>query len=296
MLKSQKSLLYGLTSVLLWSTVATAFKIALQKTTYSYLLLFSAFFACLLLGILVISSKESRYEVSTLTLSSILKSTILGFLNPFLYYLVLFKAYSLLKAQEALCFNYTWAIILPFLSILLQKKRVPVFSFIALFVSFFGVLIIISKGSVYVLQPSNSTGAILAFGSAFVWSIFWILNTSSTSDDKVRLFLNFAFGSVFTFIYIIIFENQKLPTLEALIPIVYIAICEMGVTFLLWNKALKLADNPAKISNLIYLSPLISIFFINTILGESIHFSTILGLMLVVFGIMLQNWKAFRTF
>lgn len=295
MLRSQKSLLYGLISVLLWSTVATAFKIALQKTTYSHLLLFTAFSAFLLFGILVIFSKKSRYGISTLTFSSIGKSALLGFLNPFLYYLVLFKAYSLLKAQEALCLNYTWAIILPFLSILIHRKRLTISSFVALFVSFFGVLIIISKGSIYVLQPSNATGAMLAFGSAFVWGLFWVLNTSSTSDDKLRLFLNFAFGTAFTFLYIIIFENLTLPRFKELIPIIYIAICEMGVTFLLWNKALKLADNPAKITNLIYLSPLISIIFINTILGEPIHFSTIPGLLLITIGIILQNWKTLRT-
>jgi drug/metabolite transporter (DMT)-like permease len=296
MLRSQKSLLYGLISVLLWSTVATAFKIALYQTTYSHLLLFSASFSCLLFGILVVFSKESRYEISTLKFSSIVKSAILGFLNPFLYYLVLFKAYSLLKAQEALCLNYTWAIILPFLSILLQKKRLPFVSFVALFISFFGVLIIISKGSIYVLQPSNTTGAIFAFGSAFVWGFFWILNTSSTMDDKLRLFLNFAFGTAFTFFYIIIFEDLTLPKFKELIPIVYISICEMGVTFLLWNKALKLADNPAKISNLIYLSPLISMLFISTVLGEAIHLATIPGLILILMGVMLQNWTTFRTF
>lgn len=296
MVKIQKSLFYGLISVLLWSTVATAFKIALQKTTYSHLLLFSTFFSSLLFGVLIAFSKESRHKISMLTFSSIMKSAILGFLNPFIYYLVLFKAYSLLKAQEALCLNYTWAIILPFLSMLLQKKRLPGFSFVALFVSFFGVLIIISKGSIYVLQPSNTTGAILAFGSAFVWGLFWVLNISSSSDDKVRLLLNFAFGTIFTFLYIIIFETLKLPKFEELIPVVYIAICEMGITFLLWNKALKLTDNPAKISNLIYLSPLISMIFINTILGEAIHFSTIPGLMLIILGIMLQNWTTSRTF
>ncbi len=296
MLRNQKSLLYGLISVLLWSTVATAFKIALQMTIYSHLLLFSAFFSFLLFGILVVLSKESRYEISTLTFSSIAKSAILGFLNPFLYYLVLFKAYSLLQAQEALCLNYTWAIILPFLSILLQKKRLSVISFVALFISFFGVLIIVSKGSIYVLQPSNATGAILAFGSAFVWGLFWILNTSSTLDDKIRLFLNFAFGTAFTFLYIIIFENLTLPRFRELVPIIYIAICEMGITFLLWNKALKLTDNPAKISNLIYLSPLISMIFINTVLGEAIHLATIPGLILIIMGVMLQNWTTFRTF
>lgn len=295
MVSNQKSLLYGLVSVLLWSTVATAFKIALQKLTYSHLLFFSAFSSLALFGALVALSKESRTVLPTISSRAILKSIILGFLNPFLYYLTLFKAYSLLKAQEALSLNYTWAIILPFLSVLIQKKHLPILSFVAIFVSFLGVLIIVSKGSVYVLQPSNAIGAVFAFGSAFVWGLFWVLNISSSLDDKVRLFLNFAFGTGFILIYLIVFEDLVIPNFYEFIPVIYIAICEMGVTFLLWNKALKLAENPAKISNLIYLSPLISLFFINTILGESIHWSTIPGLILIILGIILQNFATTRV-
>ena len=46
------------------------------------------------------------------------KVFILGLVNPFLYYLVLFKAYDLLPAQEAQAINYTWALMLAFLSVI----------------------------------------------------------------------------------------------------------------------------------------------------------------------------------
>ncbi|NJK98814.1 MAG: EamA family transporter, partial [Bacteroidales bacterium] len=48
----------------------------------------------------------------------------LGFLNPLLYYLVLFKAYSLLPAQIAQPLNYTWPLILVILSIIFLSKNI----------------------------------------------------------------------------------------------------------------------------------------------------------------------------
>jgi drug/metabolite transporter (DMT)-like permease len=69
-------------------------------------------------------------------------------------------------------------------------------------------------------------------------------------------------------------------------------IFEMGITFLLWSKALKYAESAAKISILIYLSPFLSLIFIHFIVGEKIYLSTILALLLIISGIGIQRlWK-----
>ncbi|MCB5259059.1 MAG: EamA/RhaT family transporter, partial [Candidatus Cloacimonetes bacterium] len=47
--------------------------------------------------------------------------------------------------------------------------------------------------------------------------------------------------------------------------------------------------NTAKISNLIFLSPFISMFFIQSILKESIHPATIIGLLLIVVSNLVQK-------
>jgi drug/metabolite transporter (DMT)-like permease len=63
----------------------------------------------------------------------------------------------------------------------------------------------------------------------------------------------------------------------------------MGLTFLFWSKALKLSETTAKISNLIFLSPFLSLIFINTILNEAILASTFIGLIFIISGILLQR-------
>ncbi|MCV5919613.1 DMT family transporter, partial [Escherichia coli] len=64
--------------------------------------------------------------------------------------------------------------------------------------------------------------------------------------------------------------------------VTYVGLFEMGVTFVLWLSALKLTQNTARISNLIFASPFISLMLLATIIGEKIHPSTLIGLVLII--------------
>lgn len=285
-----KSIILALFAVIFWSTVATIFKIALKSVDYLNLLFFSSFFTLIFYSVIIFVTKRVE-NVLQITNKDIFLLLLMGFLNPFLYYLILFKSYSLLKAQEALSLNYTWAIILTLLISFVYKKRVRLLSYLSLLISFFGVLVILSKGKIITLQPSNSLGAFLAISSAFVWGCFWVMNTVSKIDAISRMFYNFLFGTFFILFFLLLNGNLKLlfeP--EATLPILYISLFEMGITFLIWNKALVIAKKPALVNNLIYLSPLISIFFINIVLKEEIELSTFVGLILILTGILLQYY------
>ena len=109
MTREQQATLYGLSAVLLWSTIATAFKLSLRHLSPIELLLFAGSFSTLLLGaILLVQGKLG--QVFQCNRRELLLSTGLGLLNPFLYYLVLLEAYDLLPAQQAQPLNYTWAV------------------------------------------------------------------------------------------------------------------------------------------------------------------------------------------
>ena len=61
----------------------------------------------------------------------------------------------------------------------------------------------------------------------------------------------------------------------------------MGLTFVLWISALRLSRNTAQVSGLIFLAPFLSLVWIHQVLGEAIHPSTLVGLVLIVGGIIL---------
>ncbi|MFZ6044041.1 EamA family transporter, partial [Vibrio natriegens] len=71
----------------------------------------------------------------------------------------------------------------------------------------------------------------------------------------------------------------------------YVGLFEMGITFVLWINALKMTRNTARISNLIFIAPFISLMLLATIIGEEIHSSTLLGLVMIIIGLLCQQWK-----
>ncbi len=110
-------------------------------------------------------------------------------------------------------------------------------------------------------------------------------------DEVVKLFLNFVFAFILILVVTIKESSIFTNSAEGVFAAIYIGLFEMGITFVLWLKALKLAGRTDKIGNLIYLTPFCSLVFIHIILGEKIYLTTIFGLILIVSGIMLQQIK-----
>jgi drug/metabolite transporter (DMT)-like permease len=139
------------------------------------------------------------------------------------------------------------------------------------------------------MQFSNITGVVLALSCPFLWSVYWILNMKNPMDDVVKLFINFSTGFFLILATMLLTEELKMPSFYGIIGSVYVGFFEMGITFLLWLKALKYSSSTAKISNLVFLSPFISLLFIGLLVGEEIRISTIFGLALIIAGILLQQ-------
>jgi drug/metabolite transporter (DMT)-like permease len=289
----KKAYIYGLATVLLWSTVASAFKLSLRYLEPVQLLLYSSIVSMLVLAFIVAVQGKIRL-IFSYSPRQYLRSAALGFLNPFLYYIFLFKAYDLLPAQEALCLNYTWAIALVLLSIPILKQKIGVRDIVATFVCYSGVVIIATHGDVLDLSFSSPLGVILALASTVIWALYWIYNTKDDRDPLAGLLLNFIFGLPFVLISCLLFSSPKVANPYGLLGAVYVGLFEMGVTFVLWLSALKLSENTAKVGNLIFISPFLSLVFIHLFIGEKILMSTLVGLVLIITGLIIQQIKRIR--
>lgn len=290
MKQQSKAYLYALCAVLLWSTVATAFKLGLQKLSPLYLIL-TASAVSLVIFFVVILIQGKTSELFHVSFSGLGKSALLGALNPFAYYLILFEAYSLLPAQVAQPLNMVWPITLALLSALLLKQHITRRNIGAIFISFVGVIFISSQGSLSGMANTNVAGALLAVGSSIIWSLFWVLSVLDKRDEIVKLFWNFVFGLIYLLITAFLFTDFNLPEPKDIPAAVYIGFFELGITFILWMKAMQLSENNAKTGNLTFLSPFLSLIFIHFILGETIYVTTFIGLALIVSGIWFQQKK-----
>jgi len=290
MQKQNKAYFLAIIAVLFWSTVASAFKISLQYLDYFQLLFFSSLVSTLILFLIILSQNKIS-EICKTNSKDLLKSALMGFLNPFLYYVVLLKAYFLLKAQEAGTLNYVWPVVIVLLSVPLLKQKISVKSLLAILISFAGAVIIGTNGRIFTLEFSNLEGVLLALGSSVIWSLFWIFNLKDHRETLNKLFLNFVFGMIYITLACIIFSEISLPNLKSILGSTYIGLFEMGITYIIWLRALQLTTTTAKISNLIFLSPFISLIIIYFTVGEKIMLSTILGLSLIIGGIVIQKYS-----
>jgi len=287
----RKSYIYALLAILFWSTVPTAFKISLRELGIIQMLTIASITSAVALFIAVAAGGNMSLLINS-TPKELLNSALLGFINPFIYYIILLKAYSLLPAQVAQPLNMIWPIILVFLSVPILKQKIPAKSFIALFISFAGVYVISSQGSLFNPGQSNPQGVLLATSSSVFWAFYFILNVRDRREESVKLFLNFLFGSFYLLITMLItggFDDGF--SFKGIAASIYIGLFEMGITFLFWLKALQMASSTDKVSNLVYLAPFLSLIFVHFILGEHVFYTTVAGLLLIIFGILLQNRK-----
>ena len=288
----KKAYLFAMMAVIFWSTMSSAFKLTLRTISFDNLLLWSSLFGFVVLLIInQLGNQPLRYK--SISQGDVMRSTVMGFFNPFLYYLVLFKAYELLDAQLAGTLNYTWPVILVILSGLILKQKIRLINYVALIISFAGLMIISTKGDFDFLNIVHPLGIILAVGSAFIWALYWILNMKDPREDTGKITMNLFFGLIYLLIYFAVSgKNISIPTGWSLAGCAYIGMFEMSLTFVIWLKALNYSQNTAKVSNIIYLSPFIGLFFINIFVGEPILLSTLIGLAIIIGGILMQQLPA----
>jgi drug/metabolite transporter (DMT)-like permease len=133
-------------------------------------------------------------------------------------------------------------------------------------------------------------GVALALSSACFWAFYWILNMKDKRDEVSKLFLNFVFGFIYILIYTLATGNYIIPDTKGLLGVTYIGFFEMGFTFIFWLKALKLSSTTAKVTNLIYIAPFLSLLIVSFVVGEKILISTLAGLVFIVSGIVMQQY------
>ena len=281
--------MYAGAVVLLWATVASAFKLSLRYVEAPHMLLYATLVSTAVL--LVVAVWQGKLgQALACSRKQYVRSAAVGFLSPFLYYLVLFEAYNRLPAQEAQPLNYTWPVVVVILSAPLLKQPIGRVSLAAIGVSFAGVLVIATRGDLLSFRFSDPIGTALAVGSAFIWAAFWLTNVRDDRDAVVKLLLNFVFGLIFVSIAVLALAGPPPLDLRGIAGSAYAGVFEMGITFVLWMRALSLSRTTAQVSNLIYLSPFLSLVLINVFVGETILPSTVIGLLFIVGGIVIRRF------
>ncbi|GAB4153881.1 MAG: DMT family transporter [Planctomycetota bacterium] len=284
---SRRSVLYALSAVLLWSTVATAFKLSLRELSPIQLLFWANLFSFIALASWLMIVGKARDALPTR--NNILPTLSLAVLNPLVYYAILFKAYDLLPAQVAQPVNYTWAFTLALMSVPLLGKRLTRYDILGGLIAYSGVWLLCSGAGGLADDGLSVLGVSLALVSTVIWSGFWILLTRDKRDTEAALCSAFGLSLPLTFAYCVSMDGLSLPSPEGFLGAFWVGLFEMGITFVLWGRAVRYASNVAAISTLIFLSPFLSLIFINFVLDEPVKSSSLAGLAIIVVGLLVQK-------
>ena len=288
--RNTQAILLALAAVLSWSTVATAFKVALTYLTHFEMLLIASLTSVAIFA-LVLTYQKKWTLVKQLTSKQWKELAFQGFLNPTAYYLILFKAYDMLPAQVAQPVNYAWPIVLLVLLAVFAKQPIPAKKYIGMVISMAGV-IMISLGTGQLTGMSVPVhGVLLAALSAIFWASYWMVNNKFKHriDAIITLFGSFLCGTIYLLVSIPLF-GISIPSVTGLLAGMYVGGFEMAIPFICFGIAMRITTNPALINQLCYLSPFLSLFFIAMVLREPIVVTTYIGLVLIVAGIVFNEY------
>ena len=278
----------GLSAVMLWSTVATAFSISLRYLTPLQLVALASAVSWCFLSLRLL--QPARWQALRATaMRDRLFGLAMGWLNPALYYLVLFAAYDRLPAQEAMAINYSWGITLALIAAPLLGQKLSLYSLLTSGISYFGIVVIASRGEPEALNFAQPEGVALALLSTLIWSLYWVINARKEIDPEVQLFLNFT-GALPLLSALVWYQGAAAPvSWQGWAGGLYVGLFEMGLAFVLWMGAMQATRSTIRISSLIFLSPPLSLLFIWLIAGEALRPYTFVGLLLILLGLWLQR-------
>lgn len=283
-----RTLLYISICILSWSFIPVASKEVLKGMNNFAMLFFSNLIsAIVMLFYLTLTSRIKK--LSLYSLKDYLTMSFLGFLGCFAYYVLLYKAFSLSLAQEVFIINYTWPILILVFSIPILKEKLNLIKVISVLISFAGVLVIVTKGHILHVKFINIQGDMLALFGAICFALFSTLGKKVNYDQIIAVFVYFTSATILGVTTVSLFKITN-PSANVLFWLLINGLFINGISYIFWFKALKSAQT-ALISNLVYLTPAVSLLFISLIIKEKIHFYSLVGLVFILLGIGIQVYK-----
>jgi drug/metabolite transporter (DMT)-like permease len=276
--------------ILLWASIPVASKKILVEMTNVQMLFWSTIFSFFVLaGVLVIQGKLrllARYTVPEYGWMGLL-----GFLGAYLYYILLYGAFALTTAAEGFILAYTWPILVSLLAVVLLGEKLTGRRILAVAISFFGVLVIVTQGRIVSVAFTSLAGDLLALAGAFVFALFSVLGKRARYDQTVSATVYFGVALLAVTATVLLTDGIPIPSAGVWPWLLYNGVLVNGISYVFWFKALENGDTFV-ISNALYLTPFLSLLYVYFWLDEAILPSAVVGLVVIVAGIGVQAGRS----
>jgi drug/metabolite transporter (DMT)-like permease len=285
--KTATSFFYLGLCILSWGLIPVVTKKILVELNSLQMLFYSTIFSCIVMFVIVLFEKK-MHVLKIYTVNDYLKIGVSGFLGTYLYYVLLYAALALTSASEGFILAYTWPMLVIILAFPLLKERLTLKKLCSILISFFGIVVIVTHGSIFALSFTSLQGDILALAGAGVFALFSVLGKKYQYDQVASVFIYFVTALIFVTPTLFLFSSLKIPSFDIWLWLFLNGFLVNGISYIFWFKALEYGDTSVT-SNALYLTPFLSLVYIALFLGEQILVSSIIGLVIIVVGIIWQS-------
>jgi len=287
MIKKQiKYYVYLSFTIILWSLMPSFSKLALKELNVLQLLFFTTLLASITLFSFSYFTKNNKIE--KYDSKDYLKIIMMGLMGIFFFYIFRFESFVYAPVSQANIITYTYPILMIIFSVFILNSKITWKSIIAILFGFLGAALIFTNG---IIELNNEFigGYFLAFIAAILFAGFSVLGKKLKYNKLNSLARYYLVAFIMTIPTILIFSKFILPKqIITIISILVLGILTSAVAFYLWFKAIEL-EKISKTANIIYISPCFTLIWANIINSEPIKIISIMGLVLIILGILIQS-------
>lgn len=281
----KKTYLFAGVSILLWSTLATVSKLLLGAMNSVQVLMISAAFAAVALFVYNLATGKLRV-LKGYKMKDYVILVLIGLPGTLLYNLFYYAGADILPASQAFIINYLWPIMSVVFACILLKEKLTGRKVLAFVISFLGVATV-AGGDLLHFQPQTMTGVLLCMGAAVSYGVYTALNQRFSYDKQVAVMIAYASTAIVCLVINLIMGTPVDMGWGHVAGLAWNGVFVMAVATTTWAMALD-SGNTAKISNLAYITPFLSLVWVFFVLKEVPSLWAIGGLCLIVLGIFVQ--------
>jgi drug/metabolite transporter (DMT)-like permease len=286
-----KAILKALFAVTVWGASFVATKLSLEYVSPNTVVWLRFTMGVIVLGVAVVLYKQ----FSLPTGRDWGYFAILGFLGITFHQWL--QSTGLLTAQAT---TTAWIItstpiFIALLAFFVLKERLVWYQVAGIILAAFGVLLIVTKGSLSTLASGglSTPGDFLVLISAVNWAVFSTLSRSGLKRHSATLMMFYvmSFGWIFTSIFFFvgpgISEISFIPW-NGWFAITFLGVFCSGIAYIFWYDALQVLS-VAQTGAFLYVEPIITVIVAAILLREALLLATLAGGIMIMLGVWLVN-------
>ena len=279
-----------LLAVMFWGNSFIATKIALREITPLTIITMRLLLSIILLATIAVYTKRD-FKISKKSHLGILLLAIIAVFHLWI---------QITGLNETTASNTGWIIgitpvFIAILGIIIFGERLKSINILGMILAFFGLILLISKGSISSIGLISHKGDFLVLASTVTWSFYSIMNKKIAVTYSPLMMIFYLFIMMAIVVAPFSINSASIHSvihlsLEGWGAVLFLGIFCSGIGYVLWAQSLKDID-ASKVGAFLYVEPFFTVISAGFILGERISILMLISGVIITVGVIMVNKK-----